>query len=102
MSMDFDVREQMWIGFSLEEALLWIIDWYFNQKCRFKVFSLDSHSDGTHSLKKMHDEQVMQKFSKSFLMNKQTHGWPEVKLIFHKFSEMKIVGELFLVHRYFQ
>ncbi len=100
--------------FSLEEALLWIIDSYFSQKQRFKVkmlwwricfsqrhsFSLqkmltdglewcgllvdycdvfisclDSHSDGTHSLQRIHwwDSDGKINFSKSLPVIKQTH-----------------------------
>ncbi len=38
MLLDFDMRGQQEMDFvSLEEALLWIIDSYFDQKWRFKV-----------------------------------------------------------------
>ncbi len=36
MSVDLEVREQQGKDFLKEEALLWIIDWYFVQKRQFK------------------------------------------------------------------
>ncbi len=92
--------------FSLEKAILWIEDSYFNQKQWFKVKNvlmmelfitnmqllemllvdycddLDSHSDGTHSLQRIHwwASDVMLHFSKSVPINEPIHlhlGWPE-------------------------
>ncbi len=50
--------------------------------CDVFISCLDSHSDGTHSLQRIHwwTSDVMLHFSKSVLMKKQTHlqlGWPE-------------------------
>ncbi len=70
MCLDFDARDT----FSQEEALLWIMDFYFSQKMldlvQLKMLinwwtgvltapihcraSIDSHSDGTHSLQRIH------------------------------------------------
>ncbi len=122
--------EDKWWTFSLEEVLLiWIMDWYFDQKqwlnktpewwiCFLQTYSfsvyivmwitvdyfdafiscLNSHSDGTHSLQRIHwwESNVMLHFSKSVPMKKQTHlhlGWPEEEYIFSKFS---FLGELLL------
>ncbi len=62
------------------------------------ISRLDSHSDGTHSLQRMHwwASDVMLNFSKSVLMKKQTHlhlGWREVECISSKFSRL---SKLFL------
>ncbi len=70
---------------------LWII-------VMFLISCLDSHSDGTHSLQRIHwwKSDVMLHFSKYVLMKKQTHlhlGSPEGKYIFSKFS---FLDELFL------
>ncbi len=58
--------------------------------CALKWIScLDSHSDGTHSLQMNTASDVMQHFSKSVLLKKQTHlhlGWPEAEHIFSIFS----------------
>ncbi len=37
MLVDLDVRGQQGKDFLLEEASLWILDWYFDQKWQFKV-----------------------------------------------------------------
>ncbi len=76
MQVDFDVRDNRRCTFSLEEALLWIMDLYFRKKqwfevkhmltdglewcgllvdyCDVFISCLDSHSDGTHSLQRSH------------------------------------------------
>ncbi len=64
--------------------------------CDVFISCLDSHSDGTHSLQRIHwwASDVMLNFSKSVLMKKQTHlhlRWPEGEYIFSKFS---FLGEL--------
>ncbi len=93
--------KKLWT-FSLEEVLLWIM----NQKPWFKdinwwtgvvwiivmFLSADwTHSDGTHSLQRIHcwASDVKLNFSKSVLIKKQTHRhlwWPESKYIFSKFK----------------
>ncbi len=55
--------------------------------CDVFISCLDSHSDGTHSLQRIHwcASDVMLNFSKSVLTEKQTHlhlGWPEGEYIF--------------------
>ncbi len=70
-------------SFSLQKTLLYWIS------CDVFISCLDSHSDGTHSLQRIHwwASDVMLHFSKSFLIKKQTHlhlGWPEC--IFKKFK----------------
>ncbi len=60
--------------------------------------SLDSHSDGTHSLQGIRwlASDVMLNYSQIIPIKKQTHldcVWPEGKYIFIKFS---FLGELFL------
>ncbi len=89
------------ITFSLEKAILWIaILWThilpgsnglklkMQKSCglfdylTFFNSCLDSHSDGTHSLQRIHwwAGDVILYFSKSVLMKKRTHlhlGWPE-------------------------
>ncbi len=64
--------------------------------CDVFINSLDSHSDGTHSLQSIHwwASNVMLHFSNSDV--KQTHlhlGWPEGE---HIFSNFPFLGELFL------
>ncbi len=54
------------------------------------ISCLDSHSDGTHSLQRIHwwASDVMLNFSKSVPMKKRAHlhlGWPEGEYIFSKF-----------------
>ncbi len=66
--------------------------------CDVFISCLDSHSDGTHSLQRIHcwAGDGMLHFSKSVLMKKQTPlhlGWPEAEYIFSKFS---FLSELFL------
>ncbi len=100
------------MDFSLEEALLWIMDSYFGQKWRFKVkmslfftnmqlftshdinwwmewcgllvdycevfiSCLDSYSDGTHSLQRIHwwPSHVMLHFSKSDEETNSSTSW---------------------------
>ncbi len=58
------------------------------------ISCLDSHSDGTHSLKRIHwwASDVMLKFSKSVPIEKETHlhlGWPEVR----NFQPILIFGQ---------
>ncbi len=71
---------------------LWIIVMFF-------ISCLDSHSDGTHSLQRIHwwASDGMLHFFKSVPMQKQTHWhleWPEGEYIFNKCS---FLGELFLL-----
>ncbi len=93
--------KKLWT-FSLEEVLLWIM----NQKPWFKdinwwtgvvwiivmfLSAVWTHSDGTHSLQRIHcwASDVKLNFSKSVLIKKQTHRhlwWPESKYIFSKFK----------------
>ncbi len=52
---------------------------------------ISSHSDGTHPLQRIHwwASDVMPNFSKSVLINKQTHlhlGWPAGRVLLSKFS----------------
>ncbi len=61
--------------------------WMFVDYCNVFISCLDSHSDGTHSLNIHWTSHVMQLFSKSVQMKKQTHlhlGWPEGKDIFQQ------------------
>ncbi len=65
--------------------------------CDVIISCLDSHSDGTHSLQRIHcvSKWWNATFSKSALLKKQTHlhlGWPEGEYIFSKFS---FLGELY-------
>ncbi len=58
------------------------MDWRLEDYCDVFISSLDSHSDGTHSLQKIcwWASDVMIHFSKSVLMKKQSHlylEWPE-------------------------
>ncbi len=58
--------------------------------CDVFISCLDPHSDGTHSLQRIHwwASDVMLKFSTSVPMKKQTHqhlGWPEGEYIYSKF-----------------
>ncbi len=62
--------------------------------CGVFITCLDSHSDGTHSLQRIHcwSSDVMQNFSKSVLMKKQTHfGWPEGKCIFERTVTLRAI-----------
>ncbi len=54
--------------FTSEDIMYWI-------SCDVFISCLDSHSDGTHSLQRIHwwASDVMLHFSKSFLIKKQTH-----------------------------
>ncbi len=71
-------------------------DGFASNKHRFSLHKttiscLDSHSDGTHSLQRIHwwTSDVMLHFSKFVLMKKQTHlhlWWPEVEWMFREFS----------------
>ncbi len=69
MWLDFDVRDNRRCTFSLEEALLWIMDlmldlfhllsspdvnWWTGVVWIIVMFLSDSHSDGTHSLQSIH------------------------------------------------
>ncbi len=63
------------------------------------ISCLHSHSDGTHSLQRIHwwESDMMVNFSKSVLMKRQNHlhlGWPEGESIFSRFL---LLGELFLL-----
>ncbi len=64
--------------------------------CDVLISCLDSHSDGTHSLRRIHwwASDVMLHFSKSVLMKKQTHLLILKDSIF--FSKFSILGELYL------
>ncbi len=69
--------------------------------CGVFISCLDSHSDGTHSLQRIHwwVNDVMLHFSKTVPMKKQTHlhlGWPVGKYIL---KHIFILGELFLSGR---
>ncbi len=92
--VDFNMRDNRRSTFSLEEALLWIMDSYFSQKWQFVsykhvaflsspdvnwwtgvvwiivMFLSDSHSDGTHSLQSIHcwDTDAVTHFSKPDLI----------------------------------
>ncbi len=76
------------------------LDWFglLVDYCDVFISCLDSHSDGTHSLQRIHwwASDVMMNFSKSVMMKKQNHlhlDWPEGAWIFNKFS---FLAELFL------
>ncbi len=89
-----------WISFT-EEAFLWVIDsnfdqWQFKVKqdinwllmdyCDVFISCLDSHSDGTHSLQRIHwwSSDVMLNFSKSALMKKNASTyWSKFSANFH-------------------
>ncbi len=68
--------------------------WILVDYCDVFISCLDSHSDGTHSLQRIHwpthtASDVMLHFSKSVPMQKQTHlhiEWPEGEDIFSKSS----------------
>ncbi len=96
---------------NISQAILWIENSYFSQKQWFEVKNLlmmgflvyywdvfishlDSHSDGTHSLQRIHwcASDAMLNFSKS-MMKKQTLSWSEGEQAFCKFS---FLGELVL------
>ncbi len=58
------------------------MDWSGVDYCDVFISCLVSHSDGTHSLQRIHwwESDVMLHFSKSVLMKKKTHlhlGWPK-------------------------
>ncbi len=89
----FEVKKPwwcLWCSFSLYKT--WLTDGlercgWFVDYCDVFISCLDSHSDGTHSLQWASD--VMQHFSKSVLMKKQTHLhliWPEGEYISSKSS----------------
>ncbi len=64
--------------------------------CDVFISCMDSHSDGTHSLQRIHwwASDVMLYFSESVLTKKQTHlhiGWP-------KFQQMFIFGQTYKEH----
>ncbi len=66
--------------------------------CDVFISCLDFHSDGTHSLQRIHwwARDVMLHFYKSVMLKKQTHlhlGWPEGEYICSKFS---FLGKPFL------
>ncbi len=66
--------------------------------CDVFISCLESHSEGTHSLQRIHwwASDVMLNLCKSVLMKKQTYlhvGWPEGEYIFSIFS---FLGEPFL------
>ncbi len=90
----------MHLKFSLHQMLIDGLEWcgLLVDYCDVFISCLDSHSDGTHSLQRIHwwASDVMLHFSKSVLMKKQTHlhlEWPEGECIFSKFP---FLGELFL------
>ncbi len=116
MWVDFDVRGQQQMHFF---RFIWITDSYFGLEQWLQVFHaafhltrhelmdsnrvdylwitvmffiscLNSNSDGTHSLQRIHwwASYVMQNFSKSVLMNKEINlhlRWPEGECIFSTF-----------------
>ncbi len=61
--------------------------------CGVFISCLESHSDGTHSLQRIHcNADVMLDFFKYVQMKKQTHlhiGWPEGEYIFSMFLFLK-------------
>ncbi len=75
-----------WLQLMLTDGLEWcglLVDY-----CDVFISSLDSHSDGTHSLQRIHwwTSDVKLNFSKSFLMKKQTSlGCHEGECISAKF-----------------
>ncbi len=74
------------------------MDWSGVGYCDVFISCLDSHSDGTHSLLRIHwwASAGMLHFSKSVPMKGQiiNLGWPEGEYILSKFK--KKLGELFL------
>ncbi len=67
--------------------------------CDVFISCLDSHSDGTHSLQRIHwwASDCNDAFLQICSMKKKTHiqiGWTEIEYIFSKFS---FLGELFLL-----
>ncbi len=77
----FEVKNNLMIDLFITNMQLFTsqdVNWWTGMwiTCGF-ISCLDSHSDGTHSLQKIH---WWAKFSKTVLMKKQTHlhfGWPE-------------------------
>ncbi len=70
---------------SLHMMLTDVLEWFglFVDYCDYFISCIDSHSDGTHSLQRIHwwASDGMLHLSKYILMKKQTHlhlGWPEV------------------------
>ncbi len=136
MLVDSAVRGQQWLKFFTEGSIImdcglkltFQVKNAFLQTCRFSlrktlidglescgllvdycdvfISSLDSHSDGTHSLQRFHwwTSDVMLTFSKSVQMKKQTHlhlGWPEGEYIFSKFSFLSDYSFVVAVLNYF-
>ncbi len=71
--------------------------------CDVFISCLDSHSDGTHSLQRIHwwANYVMLNFSKSIMKNKQTNlhlGWPEGEYAAQKITLIRslITTDVFL------
>ncbi len=67
------------------------MDWSGVDYCDVFISCLDSHSDGTHSLQRIHcwASDVMLNLSKSFQMKKHIYlhlGWPEGKQFQQLFS----------------
>ncbi len=60
---------------SYKQAAFHLLDWSGVDYFDVFISCLDSHSDGTHSLQRIHlwASDVMLHFSKPVLMNKQTH-----------------------------
>ncbi len=78
--------------FSLHKMLTDGLEWcgLLVDYCDVFISCLDSHSDGTHSLQRIHwwASHVVLHFSKSVPMKKETHlylGWPKGEYIFSKF-----------------
>ncbi len=70
--------------------------------CDVFISCLNSHSNGTHSLQRIHLEasDVMLNFSNSFLIRKQTNlylGWPEDKTSFSKILWVNYSSKMDLV-----
>ncbi len=82
ISKGLKLKTSWWICFSwtrsfwLYNTLIdWLMDWSGVDYCDIFISCLDSHSDGTHSLQRIHcwTSDGMLNFSKSVPMKKQTH-----------------------------
>ncbi len=83
------LKKTLWWNCQLQTCSFSLHNWCY---CDVFISCLDSHSDGTHSLHRIHwwrVSDVMLHFSKSVPMKKQTHlnlGWPQGEYIFSRFS----------------
>ncbi len=93
-------------SFSLHKILIDGLEWcgLLLNYCDVFISCLDSHSDGTHSLQRIHwwASDVMLHFSKSGPMKKQTHlhlGWPEGEYIYILGwnTPLKFINNLYLL-----